>query len=159
MINVRASVSLAGAAYQSGVAGRTHAHRGLCARPLGTAVLQDVHEASTPLGWTPPRRSAVRRDLSAISLSSPLVPVSPQASGRRATHRVRTDVRERCAMAPLSFRPTHSSLSLEIRTAALRVSLPSSRRWCEKRGLREVCAHIYRLISTNGKPRYMECLA
>jgi hypothetical protein len=46
MINVRASVSLAGAAYQSGVAGRTHAHRGLCARPLGTAVLQDVHE-----GW------------------------------------------------------------------------------------------------------------
>jgi hypothetical protein len=103
MINVRASVSLAGAAYQSGGAGRTHAHRGLCARPLGTAVLQDVHEASTPLGWTPPRRSAVRRDLSAISLSPPAVPVSHRASGRRDTHRARTDVRERGAMAPSLF--------------------------------------------------------
>src|SRR2546427_4448746 len=55
MINARASVSLAGAAHQRGVAGRAHAHRGLCARLLGAAMPQDVHEASTLLGWTLPR--------------------------------------------------------------------------------------------------------
>ena len=42
MINARACISLAGAAHQSGVAGRTHAHRGLCARLLGAAGPQDV---------------------------------------------------------------------------------------------------------------------
>jgi hypothetical protein len=72
MINARASVSLAGAAHQRGVAGRTHAHRGLCAGLLGAAVPQDVHAASTPLGWIPPRCSAVPRDLPALSLSPPL---------------------------------------------------------------------------------------
>jgi len=42
MINACAGVSLAGAAHQSGVAGRTHAHRGVCARLLGSAVPQDM---------------------------------------------------------------------------------------------------------------------
>jgi len=97
MIDARASVSLAGAAYQSGVAGRTHAHRGVCARLLGTAVPQDVHEASTPLGWTPPRRSAVRRALPALTLSPPAVPGSPSGSGHLDTHRARTGRTSRLA--------------------------------------------------------------